>query len=365
MPVKIIGDAFGGVYLGNKFKLFHFNNYLKKWELIRNHLVPKDLDAMDIYLDQEKNLWISSYLGLFKIPTLRFLNFNEFTGLLETEVSSINQFDHGEMIFGHDNGFTLYDGKHFKRFSIGRIGAPNEPSSKRFIELVRTDKDTIFAAAQSLGLVKVHKSGKYEIIPPPSGESINAIAKLNKKELLIATYRGLFKFANNKFIPYLRELAEKLIVRRILILSDHSILLATKYNGVVVIRPNLEISNIWNKSYSKSRSVYDIKFSPQGKILAATKTGLFEFTLGSLVPYHRKVINEEVYAILIDADNQVWIGTEQGVQVIKPDGTIDRYDFFNGLAGQECNRDALFQNSRGHIWIGTNGGLSLYQQVMT
>ncbi|WP_456405476.1 hybrid sensor histidine kinase/response regulator [Caldithrix abyssi] len=362
-PFQLIEDGFGGVFLGNKFRLFHFNNYLNKWVLIKHHRIPEPLDAIDLYLDQEKNLWIASYMGLLKIPTLRFLNFNEYSGLLETEVTSINQFGRGTMIFGHDNGFTLYDGKQFKKFAIGNVQAPSDRSRKRFMEFLKLTDDTIIAAAQQMGLVKIHQSGRYEIIPPPPGERINTVAKLNKKELLVGTYHGLFKFSNNAFYPYLHELTKHLIIRRMLLLADHTLLLATLNRGVVVIREDQKISEVWNHRHLKSKSVYDIKYSPQGKILVATAAGLFEFSQDSLIPVDKELINEEAYAILVDNENKIWIGTGRGVQIIDSIGNITHYDYFNGLAGQECNRDALFQDSSGRIWIGTIGGLSLYQPL--
>ncbi|RMD57707.1 PAS domain S-box protein, partial [Candidatus Parcubacteria bacterium] len=50
-----------------------------------------------------------------------------------------------------------------------------------------------------------------------------------------------------------------------------------------------------------------------------------------------------------------------GVWLVDSTGRARHLDLLNGLAGVEANRDGLFQDKQGHIWIGTNSGLSLYQ----
>ncbi len=361
LPISLLDDGAGGIYLGNKFKLVHYNIFLKKWELITFHSVPKNIDAMALFLDQEKNLWISSYMGLFKISTLRFLNFDEFSGMLETEVSAIAQFKSGELLLGHDNGFTLFDGTNFRRVLIGTITAPTEQSSKRFIQMQPAKDNTILVAAQNLGLLRIFSNGRYEVYPPPQGGSINALIRLNKDEWLVGTYRGLFTFSKGQYRPYWRATTNRLLIRRILRTPQGDLLLATIWNGVVRIDSTGKSTKIWNPHYPKSRSVYDLKISPQGNFLVATKAGLFELRGQQLQPFANSLLHQEIYAILFTRHNTTWLGTAHGVLILHSNGSIDHYDYFNGLAGQECNRDALFEDRSGKIWIGTNGGLSLYQ----
>jgi len=58
---------------------------------------------------------------------------------------------------------------------------------------------------------------------------------------------------------------------------------------------------------------------------------------------------------------QLWFGTDRGV-VCWNGREMQVFTTSQGLAGQEVNRAALLQVSDGNIWIGTNGGLSSYNQ---
>ncbi len=67
-----------------------------------------------------------------------------------------------------------------------------------------------------------------------------------------------------------------------------------------------------------------------------------------------------MYGILVDRDNRLWIGGDNGIYLF--DGNkLDHYNLDEGLSGNEINRNALIEDSDGQIWIGTEKGVSVFK----
>jgi len=71
-----------------------------------------------------------------------------------------------------------------------------------------------------------------------------------------------------------------------------------------------------------------------------------------------------VYSVLADAQGRVYICTNNGVQQLlrRPGGGFDERVFRrrDGLVHDECNSNSQFLDARGRYWVGTLGGLSVY-----
>ncbi len=360
-PFFMVTDPVQGIYVGNRFNLVLYNRFSREWEDIIDDRKNNIVTAYKLFLDREKNLWIASLHDLYKIPSLRYKNFYQSDGLLENEVSTINQFANGKMFIGHNNGFTIFNGKSFKKRVIFTSEFPGETSFTRSLESYRFAPDSILVACQKIGLLKVHSSGRFRIIPPPDKTSINCIYPLNSKEFLIGTKNGLYRFSKNRYTPFLKQLT-KTYIRKIITLPDGTILLATLSNGILRITNHSKIDTMCSEQLHAGASIFNFLTLPSGTILVATEHGVFQIKENRLIPgYKNFKLNLRAFGFLLDRHGNVWIGTEDGIFVVKKDSTVVHHTYYTGLSGNECNRDALFQDQQGHIWIGTVGGLSLYQ----
>lgn len=72
----------------------------------------------DNFSDFEGNVWFADTRGVDKISSFSMENFFDISGLLESEVSSIVEYEPGKYLFGHNVGFTFYDGKTFKPIQL-------------------------------------------------------------------------------------------------------------------------------------------------------------------------------------------------------------------------------------------------------
>ena len=109
-------------------------------------------------------------------------------------------------------------------------------------------------------------------------------------------------------------------------------------------------------------------FAPEksGQMWIGTKNNgiyLFDKKTGEFDPIHKKFPalnwNISISSVLHDNQNRLWIGTTtDGIYVLNlAHGTFKKY--LNGAEGHNLSDEhilALFQDKKGRIWVGTNGG---------
>ncbi len=359
---KIIPDGLGGIFIGSPFILRHFNAYLKRWEIIKLSRDFKQIGITDILKDNENNYWITSTRGIFKIPSLRFLNFNHDQGMMD-EITSINEFSPNHFIFTSSASFTLYDGEHFKTIRI----VPNANSFTRILTTMRDPSSgNILAAVQGLGIVVIKPDGRYSILPGPTEVNFNCILPdtHKKQSFWVGTSHGLWRLSHNRLFPADNPALRHKYIRRIIRGKNRTLYFATIHNGILLAKNGsmAKITQI-RGALPSSNNIYAIKEVDANTFLVGTYDGLYELISDSLIPsslFSRKI---PIFTILQDRKKNIWLGSDQGVFVIHPNHQITHFDVRHGLSGMECNRDALYLDSHGGIWIGTNNGLSLYQPL--
>ncbi len=141
------------------------------------------------------------------------------------------------------------------------------------------------------------------------------------------------------------------------------------YDGITIYDPESRISWSYNEeSHSIGRDVTAIRNDLDGNIWVGTNgSGIFRYMFSNNSFTSEERINETLYqdlivtAMVVDHENNLWIGTHEGVGVwstsIK-EGI--RYTQINGLSGNEIT--SLFVDNEGYVWIGTmlRNGLSRY-----
>ncbi len=359
---KIVADGAGGVFVGNQAMLKHFNAYLRKWEDIQLTRNFQHIGITDIYRDRENNFWFATKRGIFKIPSLRFLNFTRGQKISD-EITSIHEFSPGRFFFASPKGFTLYDGQHFKSAKL----APNTENMIRILEAVNDPySHKIIAAAIHLGLITIEPNGRYSLIPQPERFYFNCLMpEVSPRRFLIGASSGLWRLANSKISRLNIPALHNVFVRRIFRDRENTIYLGTLHKGIFKI-PDGDFARIVQIKHecSSVNNIFAFSQTETGRLLIGTISGLFEVRSDSLVrsPLFSKEV--PVFSILIDRQKNIWLGTDQGVFIVHPrHNDVRHFDVRHGLCGMECNRDALYLDSQNRIWIGTNNGLSLYQPL--
>jgi ligand-binding sensor domain-containing protein len=71
----------------------------------------------------------------------------------------------------------------------------------------------------------------------------------------------------------------------------------------------------------------------------------------------RRLINDDVYDIIVDGQNRVWIATDEGVSMMDGTNPAVFYDDFNKIPNRKCRALA---EMNGRIFVGTWGGGGAY-----
>ncbi|NIM17154.1 MAG: hypothetical protein GTO45_34575, partial [Candidatus Aminicenantes bacterium] len=110
---NLLPDYRGGLYIGNLYDVYYFNYKTRTLESLHmiNGLISEA--AYSMFIDFEKNVWISCGRGLSKISSRMFSNFQMIHGLLEDEVTAVLEIDPGKFVLGHNRGLTFWDGNKF------------------------------------------------------------------------------------------------------------------------------------------------------------------------------------------------------------------------------------------------------------
>ena len=74
-----------------------------------------------------------------------------------------------------------------------------------------------------------------------------------------------------------------------------------------------------------------------------------------------KIFANNINTIFADNEENIWIGTNIGLNIIKANGEILKYDQSQGLINNTIN--TITEDTNGNIWIGTNGGAQWFNQT--
>ena len=305
-----------------------------------------------LYLDQQSNLWIGSHRGLAKFTSFRFMNYFRSNGLIEDEVSAITEIRPGVMALAGNDGLTVYDHGKLLPFSI--VAGAENFVIHRFTDITKDDEETVWMASNNLGLISFDTNHVIKRFPAPDEEAVSSLAIINDTIYCSVNHKGLHRFVNGQF-----ELIHPVVgyIRKIIPLSNGDLLLLGLPKSLLISKGQV-IKLVKNKI--RGRNLY-AALEDEGTIWLGSRDGLLKLENGKIVnaTIEGFEINKPVYTILKTKEGHYWLGTDNGVIIIR-DGEKVHYGTRQGLAGKETNRAALYQSSDGRIWIGTDRGLSIY-----
>jgi PAS domain S-box-containing protein len=316
--------------------------------------------ALSVFVDREQNVWFPNARGVDKISSLLVHSFFEENGLLDNEVSAIIELKNGHMVFGHNNGLTLYDRHTFKRVPF--------PDSKgkltRVMAFMQDKEGNVWLAAHSLGFGQLKPDGTVKWYPLDADYSAVTIHQDASGRIWMGTNHELFYLKNDKLVLYGHNDKIKSPFRKIFSTANGEIVGTGLYGLYKISGDQVDVLPMTDST--ASGSFYSYYQDKAGTEYAGASDGLYVIENGRIQKFNKGIsIDNPVYFIFQDHEGNYWFGTNNGV--LKWDGKnkLETYNLQNGLAGRETNRSAGMVDSQGYVWIGTDMGLSCFSPELS
>lgn len=299
----------------------------------------------DLLVDNANNIWIATYgYGLFQITGNGMLKYSKADGI-SIQCKVIEQLG-DKFIIGSLGQISVFDnGKLLKLHTTIK--------ATEYIYFCKLIRDKIFIGTpRRLIVIDTKNDFKEKSVPFYDGLPHGAISISCSSvgEVIVGTYRGLFKLQNDFLTPYLSYLPTARY-NTILFDRNDNLLLAANSNLISIKRSSSCSSSLLSVS---DGIIYKILEDKYGRIWVATSKGLF---VGRSDEFSRLIIKKDLPDIcckaLFEDKDKMWIGTLQGVSCVDLNTlAVSGYIFTPGA------HDVLSVNKSGNnLLLGTVEGL--------
>jgi len=375
-----IGTSGGGLSLYDR-KKDHFIHYPVK-------TAPATLTGSDVIRgicsDSQGNIWIAEYAALYKLDpatqSISKLPLRDGAGkTVKRPLNSIYEDSKQQLWIATDNGLFLYNvqANTFRLYENSQTDAFSLPANT--VRALAEDKWGNIWVGTSAGLSRLKPDASGFIHDSyVGGNEINCIAADDQGLLWTGSSNGLYlynipagthSFFSHNYRDH-QSLSSKLV--RCMYIDRHGIYWFGTYpGGICKYDKNLNLFNLTlSSSFQENKAsiavITALAEMNNGHVLLGTDgNGLYEFDRQKeqLHPVNLRLKNMPagsltIFALLRTRSNKLYIGTYSH-GVIIPNGETGGYkqlikgQGINDLTGNDIF--CLFEDSKGNIWIGTNG----------
>lgn len=362
-------DRHGGIWIGSNATFLNID----RDSHIENVGIQNDLlgdGAYALFYDSEANLWIGSFRGISKIVSFRFANYKKKHGLYDDEVTAIVEIDKGQILLGHNGGFSFFTGEKIEAMVMPGINK-DIIFNFRALDMDVDREGNAWAAVGWWGIAKITPARRitwYKHPKPPKTDMVYSSVRADDTGTIWAGIgRNLLKLENNRLIPIRTDLQMGTHIRRIFRIDNHTktIEFGSEEGFFHLKLKENKLVKIFSPDEDRANNVYSAYTDWKNTTWVGTMAGLFIVKGTRLVKfsYGDFRVDNPVFFITPDHDRNLWFGLDNGViRWSDETKTARHYTPRDGLVGHETNRAAGFVDSRGRLWIGTAEGLSCYRK---
>lgn len=384
------------------------------------HLMGIDEEIVyDVY-QEENSIWVSTLQnGLFKFNTTdsSYINFKEVNGLANNHVRVTVKDNWNNMWIGTGGGgVSKYSGQTFEKWSknnglrgnyiysiledkngsswIGTSGGgvtvidssihylngSNGFSNKKVKALFQAKDSAVWLGTDGDGLAVVLSDTllKFNSLNGLKSNWVKSFAEDSKGHVWVASSGGgISQFIKSQDSTFYS--IENYTVSQRQLISDHIIDIEVDWKDRVWYAvPGKGLGFIDGNTFSRStvkglnrENLRSLAIDSNYLYVASTK-GINVVDLHSDSIYARVLENpyqlssENIYALQLDAEGNLWIGTEKGLDRLKLDGKkvleLEHFDASNGFTGVETTTNASTLDAEGNVWFGSIDGLFKYNK---
>ena len=328
--------------------------------------------------DSRGDFWFgTSGGGLSKYGGQTFSSFNKSSGLSSNFVYSIfRDSKHRLWIGSGDKGLCVFDGKGFRN-----LGAENGFRNVKVKAMAEDSMGRVWFGTEGQGIYVLDENDVFSLLPALRGKYIRSIFRDRKQNIWVATAgAGIFRFGtdsqlNKDVSPAQIKSRKGLPPNRVNSLTQDKqgrIWYGAETAGIGYIVNDTIEKTLTHQDGLMSDVIRSLVASPDGYLWAGTAgEGLSRIEAEddkfSVENYTRSngLNSLNIYLIQPDADQNLFIGTESGLDKLVFDTghrltEVLHYGKSEGFAGIETCQNACFHDTSGTIWFGTVGGLTEY-----
>lgn len=315
-------------------------------------------------------------------PNVRFEHITIKEGLSENTVLSIHQDHFGFMWFGTRNGLNKFDGYDFKIFSH-EVGNSSSLAGDVINDIVEDKNGNLWLATEK-GLSKYIRDAdtfKNFIFYDSYKKTmeIKVIFIDNNDSIWIGGVDGLYLFNEEKNLYEKKYASHNLkMVNTIQSDAKGNIIIGTGDFGIYEIQLDQETLSplIDKKDFPSIRSrVESIAITNTNEIWVGTYgDGLFLLDKEGKLKSHYfmeakntsfNLSNNYIRSLQLDEEDNLWVGTFSGLNIIKNDQVIHKLFHVKGNLNSLSHNSirSIMKDTEGTIWIGTYfGGINVYDK---
>lgn len=347
---------------------FYYNSHLFQYNLKTQRLFElsayDDLKTNQIntaLVDREGIIWVGTFRGLANLASTKFQNFDERTGIPNSDISAVTMFGRRDYLAGFENGIQVwYGSRPVKTHFFSDEVLPTRRDRVLNFSLDKNSNVWFSAYENGLGFFDA-KTQNYKLFQLPDQEFVSYVLAKDE-DLWIASNEKFYTAklpkpgADPKLRPYDMGLPENEPIGFIRKFGQ------LKNGNWIVFVAGRPTSTTDVKLYDKVIKVNGYDYLERNDTLfLGTEKGYFSWINDELTPVrlHGQLVEHPVYAILEDERGYVWLGTDSGV-ILHEEDRLRVFDENTGLLGNDVGRGALVQADRGRVFIGTQNGVSVY-----
>ncbi len=353
--IELFFDNNKNLYIGTYKGLYYFDRHkFKHVSELKNYNINK------IVQDKEHNLWIATSVGLFRITNKTHIieHLNRGKCCENKRILDII-FDHEGSLWltTYRNGlFRLKKGK-FINYTLKQGLASNSIGS--LCEYGKND----YLVGSTVGKINRIKNGKisvFNIKTPLPKDRIYNIMRDHKGNIWVSTYKGLLKISKNKketFYNKKNGLNDDFIR---LTYEDHNnnIWIGTRTKGIESFNNDGTITEINKSNGLSSNYIMSINEDKKKNLLVGTVNGGLNVIDkdGKIKVYKKKdgLVSNLIFNTYTDNKGIIWIVTDCGIS------RFYNGKFINYTSKQGLLKDDIFdflEDDFGYIWLPTDIGI--------
>jgi ligand-binding sensor domain-containing protein len=360
-----MGTSGGGVskYSGQQFIHYNTSNGLQGNQV---YALAKDTSG---------HFWLSaSTKGISYFDGKKFTHFGEDEGFAEVKSKAIFVDDASRVWIGTEgNGLALFAKDTFQFFTH------DDGLSGNFIrDIVQDNQGRIWIATAADGITQIEISREEFSLSPPLTGNVDS-----------SFQASLIRYRDNLKFRIYRKGKLGLASRKITDLhvdKKGRIWFATRDNGIGFFKDDNTIFTISNKDGLLDNHVRSLTEDADGNLwIGMASKGICKLKMyrNSFIienyntfsylddrQNRRTITSNNVYLLQVDKDQNLWIGTEVGLDKLYFDktGNINKIKHFGkseGFLGIENCQNATLRDSMANLWFGTMNGLTKYNPAST